>query len=447
MLKFICAAFHCFMGVLASDLAAAGRPNVIVIMADDQGTVDLGCYGSKDLLTPSADALAAKGVRFTQFYSGAPVCSPSRACLLTGRYPVRAGVPTNCASQNGTKGALPATEVTLAEMFKAAGYATAHIGKWHIGYTPETMPNAQGFDHSFGHMGGCIDNYSHFFFWSGPNVHDLHRNGKEVFMDGKYFPQLMLEEAKAFMTAHRDQPFFIYYALNTPHYPYQGEPKWLEHFKHLPYPRNLYAAFVASQDERLGRLIATLDELHLRENTVLVFQSDNGHSTEERAHFGGGSAGKMRGAKFSMLEGGIRVPAILSLPGRVPENEVRDQVGHASDWMPTLAELCDVPLPGVPLDGRSLMSVVKDAKAPSAHSVIHWQVGDGPNAEWAVRDGDWKLIGKSRDTSRGGVGVPQDRILMLLVNLAQDPEETTDLSAQHPEIVARLKGLHETYLK
>lgn len=204
---------------------------------------------------------------------------------------------------------------------------------------------------------------------------------------------------------------------------------------------------MASQDERLGRLNATLDELHLRENTVLVFQSDNGHSTEERAHFGGGSAGKMRGAKFSMLEGGIRVPAILSLPGRVPENEVRDQVGHASDWMPTLAELCDVPLPGGRLDGRSLMSVVNDAKAPSAHSVIHWQVGDGPNAEWAVRDGDWKLIGKSRDTSRGGVGVTQDRILMFLVNLAQDPEETTDLSAQHPEIVARLKGLHETYLK
>ena len=447
MTKFIRFAFCSFIAVVAADLTAAARPNVIVIMADDQGTVDLGCYGSKDLLTPNADALAAKGVQFTQFYSGAPVCSPSRACLLTGRYPVRAGVPTNCASQNGAKGALPATEVTMAEMFKAAGYATAHIGKWHIGYTPEAMPNAQGFDHSFGHMGGCIDNYSHFFFWSGPNVHDLHRNGKEVFYDGQYFPQLMLEEATAFMKAHLDQPFFIYYALNTPHYPYQGEPKWLERFKDLPYPRNLYAAFVASQDERLGKLIATLDELHLRENTVLIFQSDNGHSTEERAHFGGGSAGNLRGAKFSMLEGGIRVPAILSMPGRIPENEVRNQVAHASDWMPTLAELCDVPLPDVPLDGRSLMPVVESAAAPSAHPVIHWQVGDGPNAEWAVREGDWKLIGKSRDTSKGGAGVTQERIQMLLVNIAKDPEETTDLSAQHPEIVARLKGLHETYLK
>ena len=141
------------------------------------------------------------------------------------------------------------------------------------------------------------------------------------------------------------------------------------------------------------------------------------------------------------------MPAILSMPGRIPENEVRNQVAHASDWMPTLAELCDVPLPDVPLDGRSLMPVVESAAAPSAHPVIHWQVGDGPNAEWAVREGDWKLIGKSRDTSKGGAGVTQERIQMLLVNIAKDPEETTDLSAQHPEIVARLKGLHETYLK
>ena len=139
--------------------AAEQRPNVIVILTDDQGSVDANCFGATDLHTPGIDRLAERGVRFTQFYSGAPVCSPSRAALLTGRYPIRAGVPGNVSSQQGHAG-MPPEQVTMAEMFQAAGYATAHIGKWHLGYTPETMPNAQGFDHSFGHMGGCIDNFS-----------------------------------------------------------------------------------------------------------------------------------------------------------------------------------------------------------------------------------------------------------------------------------------------
>ena len=201
---------------LASISHAAGRkPNVIIIYTDDQGSVDLNCYGAKDLTTPHMDALAKHGVRFTQFYAAAPVCSPSRAGLLTGRYPVRAGMPGNAGSTKGRAGLAP-NEVTIAEMMKEAGYVTAHIGKWHLGYTPETMPNGQGFDHSFGHMGGCIDNYSHFFYWQGPNRHDLWRNGKEIFEDGKFFPELMAAEADKFIVKNRDNPFFIYFALNTP---------------------------------------------------------------------------------------------------------------------------------------------------------------------------------------------------------------------------------------
>ncbi|MBI5799175.1 MAG: sulfatase-like hydrolase/transferase [Verrucomicrobia bacterium] len=429
---------------LASGLTAA-PPNVIVILADDQGSVDLGCYGAKDLHTPNLDALAARGVRFTQFYSAAPVCSPSRAGLLTGRWPVRAGVPTNCASQEGAKGALPPEEVTLAEVFRAAGYATAHIGKWHVGYTPDTLPRAQGFDHSFGHMGGCIDNYSHFFYWSGPNVHDLWRNGAEVFHDGEYFPDLMAREAGQFMERNRERPFFIYYALNTPHYPYQGDAKWLDHFKHLPQPRRLYAAFLAAQDERLGQLFAKVDALGLRERTIVVFQSDNGHSTEERAHFGGGSAGRYRGAKFSLFEGGIRLPALIAWPGQLPQNEVRDQVGHACDWLPTLVELAGVKPSRVHLDGRSLATVLRDAKALSPHAshALHWQVGAGSNAEWAVRDGDWKLIGSTRDTTDGRQPV---KVALFLANLQTDPGEKTNLAAQHPDIVARLRKLHDRHL-
>jgi arylsulfatase A len=426
--------------------AADSKPNVIFIMADDQGSADLGCYGAKDLETPHLDALAARGVRFTQFYSAAPVCSPSRAGALTGRWPARAGVPTNCASQKDGKGALPPEEVTLAEMFKAAGYATAHIGKWHIGYTPETLPRAQGFDHSFGHMGGCIDNRSHFFYWSGPNIHDLWRNEVEVFHDGEFFPDLMVKEASRFMEQNQERPFFIYYALNTPHYPYQGDAKWLEHFRHLPYPRNLYAAFVASQDQRLGDLFARVDALGLKEKTLILFQSDNGHSTEERAHFGGGNAGPYRGAKFSLFEGGIRLPAIVSWPGHLPENQTRDQLAHACDWLPTLAELAAVPPPSVHLDGRSQAGVLRAASTPSPHAghALHWQVGAGPNADWAVREGDWKLIGNARDTSLGKASPA--RIPLFLANLKDDPGETENLAGRHPDQVARLRALHEHHL-
>ncbi|MEQ1827349.1 MAG: sulfatase-like hydrolase/transferase, partial [Pirellula sp.] len=420
-------------------------PNVIVILADDQGSTDLGCYGAKDLHTPNLDSLAARGVRFTQFYSAAPVCSPSRAGLLTGRWPVRAGVPSNCASQAGAAGALPPQEITQAEMFREAGYATGHFGKWHVGYTPQTIPQAQGFDHSFGHMGGCIDNFSHFFYWSGPNVHDLWRNGKEVFEEGKFFPDLMAREAEEFMGKNRDKPFFIYYALNTPHYPYQGDAKWLEHFKHLPHPRRLYAAFLAAQDERIGKLLQSIDSLGLRERTIVVFQSDNGHSTEERAHYGGGSSGTYRGAKFSLFEGGIRLPAIISWPGHIPQNEVRDQVSHACDWLPTLAELSGVRTPNVAIDGRSLVAVIRDGRSPSPHvnHPLHWQVGTGRDAEWAVRDGDWKLLGNTRDTTDGQ---QSQRVSNFLVNLKTDPTEKANMSASHPEIVSRLQTLHDRYL-
>lgn len=425
---------------------ADDRPNVIVIMLDDLGSVDLGCYRSTDLQTPNADALAARGVRLTQFYSAAPVCSPSRAGTLTGRWPARAGVPQNCASQKGGKGALPPDEITMAEMFRAAGYATAHIGKWHVGYTPETSPRAQGFLHSFGHMGGCIDNYSHFFYWSGPNVHDLWRNEAEVFYGGHYFPDLMVDEAGRFMEEHRDEPFFMYYAMNTPHYPYQGEEKWLKRFSELPHPRNLYAAFVASLDERLGKLFAKVESLGLTKRTIVVLQSDNGHSTEERAHFGGGSAGKYRGAKFSMFEGGFRLPCIISWPEKLPSNESRDQLAHACDLLPTLAELTGVKKPDVQLDGRSLAAVLRDPSAPTPHvkHALHWQTGEGPNADWAVREGDWKLIGRTRDTTRGDKTA--EVVTMFLANLKTDPGEIKNFASEHPDIVGRLTKLHDEHL-
>jgi len=433
----------CFTVIVPQAVARDGKPNVIVIYTDDQGTIDAGCYGATDLDTPGIDRLASRGIRFTQFYAPAPVCSPSRAGLMTGRYPLSAGVPGNVSSKKGNSG-MPTEQFTIAELLKGAGYATAHIGKWHLGYTPETMPNAQGFDHSFGHMGGCIDNYSHFFYWSGPNVHDLHRNGEEVYRDGRYFPDLMVEEAAGFMEANKAQPFFIYFAMNAPHYPYQGEAEWLARYDRagVPYPRNLYAAFLSSLDQRIGDLLDRVEALGLAEDTIIVYQSDHGHSMEERAHFGGGSAGPYRGAKFSMFEGGIRVPAVISWPGHLEAGGVRDQVAHGCDWFPTIAELCGVALPEGPLDGKSLVTVLASPEGESPHDVLHWLIGGGERPQWAVREGDWKLVGNPNDPS-----MPEGEKLpnYFLANIAEDPGEQSNLAEVEPGILNRLKGLHDAW--
>lgn len=417
------------------------RPNVVVILTDDQGTMDAGCYGATDLRTPHIDGLAARGVRFSQFYAAAPVCSPSRAGLLTGRYPVRAGVPGNVSSTPGDAG-MPTNQVTMAETFQAAGYATSHVGKWHLGFNSETMPLGQGFESSFGHMGGCIDNFSHFFYWQGPNRHDLYLNGREVHRPGQYFPDLMVAEAARFMTTNRERPFFMYFAMNGPHYPYQGDLKWLEKFQDLPYPRDLYAAFLASIDDRIGALLKQVDELNLRERTIIIFQSDHGHSTEERAHLGGGSAGPYRGAKFSLFEGGIRVPAIISWPGRLPQGAIRDQLAHGCDWLPTLAALCDVPLIERDIDGISLVPTIESATSITGHGMVHWHVGD-QGGQWAVRDGDWKLIGNVLDSSGGPLSAEDKKLF--LSNLANDPTESKNLSEQHPDILRRLATAHEQW--
>jgi arylsulfatase A len=424
--------------------ASARKPNVIVILTDDQGSADAGCYGAVDLKTPAIDALARRGVRFTQFYAAAPVCSPSRAGLLTGRYPLRAGVPNNVSSTRGDAG-MPASEATIAEMLRRAGYATAHVGKWHLGFTPETMPVNQGFDHSFGHMGGCIDNYSHFFYWQGPNRHDLWRDGVEVQRPGRFFPDLMLEEATRFIAANRDRQFFLYFAMNLPHYPYQGDPERLDEYSGLAYPRNLYAAFVATLDQRIGRLTAKVDELGLTKDTIVIFQSDNGHSTEERAHFGGGSAGPYRGAKFSLFEGGMRVPAVVSWPGHIPAGAVRNQLAHACDWLPTIAEFCGATPPNPDIDGASLAPVIASAAAPSPHRVVHWQVGRGPTAEWAVRRGDWKLIGNVQDP---GAKTPLTRDdALFLSDLSGDVSENRNHARERPDVVRELRELHEGWLR
>ena len=406
-------------------LPAAKQPNVIIIFTDDQGSIDMNVYGATDLATPHMDRLARRGVRFTQFYAAAPVCSPSRVGLMTGRTPQHGGLEGNVALDSV---GMPSAQITIAEELKKAGYATAHVGKWHLGHFKETKPNGQGFDHSFGHLVGCIDNYSHFFYWNGPNKHDLWRNGKEVFHNGEFFPDLMVREACEFMEKNKNKPFFIYFALNTPHYPYQGSPEWLEYYKDLPYPRNLYAAFLSTTDDRIGKLLSKIDALGLTEDTIVVFQSDHGASKEVRAHSGGGCSGPYRGAKFTLYEGGLRIPAIVSWPGHLPENEVRNQMATGCDWYPTILELCNLQAAAHKIDGKSLMPIIKSADATSAHKNFNWKTGNG---SIAVREGNWKLLVTDKKTE--------------LFNIPNDAGEVRNLASQYPEIVQRLKSISCKY--
>ncbi|HEC42206.1 MAG TPA: DUF229 domain-containing protein [Bacteroides sp.] len=440
----------CFINpAYTPELVKQDKPNILLILTDDQGSIDMNCYGASDLYTPNMDRLANEGTRFTQFYAAAPVCSPSRAALLTGKTNLRAGlwgnVPVPAYAEIKQKYGMPTEQVTMAEVLKKNGYFTGLVGKWHLGHKPETLPNGQGFDHYFGHQGGCIDNYSHFMFWSGPNMHDLYRNKQEVYKPGEFFPDLMVREIKSILDEERDQPFFIYWAFNAPHYPYQGEPKWMEHYKDLPTPRKEYAAFVSTADEKIGEVLDELDRRGLTENTIVIFQSDHGHSVEERAFWGGGNSGDYRGSKFSLFEGGIRVPAIIRYPGVVPENQVRDQACIEMDWMATIAELTETDISELHIDGISLMPVIQDETAASPHDVLYWQQGsyNDNQAQWAVRSGDWKLIGNPRDPT---LSEPlKDKLF--LANLKMDISEQENLLEKYPEEGKRLQELHDNWLK
>ncbi|MGM0528901.1 MAG: sulfatase-like hydrolase/transferase [Bacteroidota bacterium] len=409
------------------------EPNVIIILTDDQGSVDMNIYGATDLTTPAMDKLASEGVRFSRFYAGSAVCSPSRACILTGMTPHSAGVPGNVSSRPGNKG-MPSSKTTIAEMLRGAGYTTAHIGKWHLGYSNETMPLAQGFDYSFGHMGGCIDNYSHFFYWNGPNRHDLWENGKEIFREGEYFPDLMYEKAKNFIIKNKNKPFFLYYAINVPHYPLQPTKKWRRHYKDLEMPRRDYAAFLSSADENIGNIIELLNDLKIRDKTIVFFMSDHGHSYEIRTFGGGGSAGPFRGGKTSLFEGGIRVPAIISWPGKIPGGKIRSQACHSVDLLPTIAALCNIDTIPENVEGMDLSNLLVNNE-DIGERTLYWKLG----SQWAVMKDNWKLIGHPVDPS-GEMPLDKIKDRMFLVNLAEDSTESKNLAEEYPDTLEQMAG-------
>ncbi len=409
-------------------------PNVILILTDDQGTLDLGSYGADDLYTPHIDALADQGVKFTQFYVGAAICSPSRGSLLTGKSPQGAGLITNSPGNPGPYKGLPPQNITMAELFKANGYRTGHVGKWHLGHEKDMDPNGQGFDYSYGHMEGCIDNYTHFFYWKGPNRHDLWENGERVYDTGTYFQDRMVERARAFIAESGDRPFFLYFATNLPHYPLQPDHKWREFYKDLPMPRRDYAACMSTIDERVGDLIEILKAYGQYENTIIVFLSDHGHSCEERTFFEGGYAGPFRGAKFGQFEGGIRVPAIFAGPG-FDLGKVVDSPAMAMDIFPTLADLLN--LTGVPEDveGQSLLNQIETGEP--VRDTMFWK----RNHRWTVRQGPWKLLIHPRDEAKV-IPLDEEKDIIFLANLEMDITESKNLRFEYPE---RVKELVEVY--
>lgn len=416
------------------------RPNIIVIYTDDQGYGDLSCMGDTDCRTPHLDALAASGVRFTDWYSNCPVCSPSRASLLTGQYPAHAGVRTILAGSRHTAG-LPAAKPTIASALRAEGYATAMFGKWHLGVEEAAMPHNFGFDKWFGFLAGCIDYYSHLFYYGQARgidpIHDLWEDGKEVYADGQYLTSMITERGVDFIrTASRDdRPFFLYLPYNAPHYPMHAPEKYKRRFDHLPWDRQIMAAMISAVDDGVGEVVAALERYGIRDNTLIFFSSDNGPSRETRNWmdgtpdpYYGGTAGGLRGHKASLFDGGIRMPALMSWPQRIPAGQVCSEVGVTMDVFPTVASAVGIDTSAYQLDGLDMLPVVCEG-APSPHERVFWEYGD----QTAVREGEYKVVFNGRFLD----GSP-DPDLVHLSNLANDFSELENLVDAEPELTCRL---------
>ena len=412
---------------LALGAQAVQKPNFVLILLDDLGCTDLGCYGARDLKTPHIDALSGTGVRFTNWYSNAPVCAPSRASLLTGLYPASAGVPTNGS-------ALPADKPTIASLLKPAGYRSSLIGKWHLGNTPV----ARGFDESYGFHSGCVDYYSHRYYWGDPRVpnhHDLYRNGKEIFEDGQYLTERLTEEACSFVKRSAAEPFFLYLAYNAPHYPMHAPRKYMDRFKSLDPERQTYAAMISAVDDGVGQLRDTLQHNGVDNNTCIILLGDNGATTEARAGLNGkpataGSNGPYRGHKFSLFDGGTHVPCIMNYPSRLTAHTENTQTLMSIDILPTLLEYAQLQPPQV-LDGQSIHKT---------RDTLFWK----SNNQRAIREGNWKLVVNGITHSVDPVGgkianralIGEDALF--LSDLAKDPGESKNLRRQHPEVLDRL---------
>lgn len=410
----------------ALTLHAVEKPNILYIVADDIGWKDLGFQGCADIKTPNLDKLAASGARLQQFYVQ-PFCTPTRAALMTGRYPLRYGLQTIVIPSKGTYG-LSTDEYLLPQALKDAGYATAMIGKWHLGHADRKYwPRQRGFDYHYGAVLGEID----YFTRESHGVIDWQRDNKEVREEG-YNTRLLGEDAVKLIGAHDSKkPLFLYLAFTAAHTPYQALPEYLERYKHIEdETRRTYAGMIACMDDEIGKVISALEEKKMRENTIIIFHSDNGGTRDARMTGEGNvkkvpcDNGELKGGKGQLYEGGTRVPAFANWPGHIQPGEVGELI-HVVDMLPTLAKVSGASTAkSKPLDGRDVWATISAGK-PSGRDEMIYNV-DPFGA--ALRKGDWKLVWTTTLPSN-----------IELFNLAADPNEKTNLAEAHPDKVKELQ--------
>jgi arylsulfatase A len=396
---------------------APRQPNVIFILVDDMGYADLSSYGSKDIRTPHIDRLAKEGVKFTQAYSNGPVCTPTRAAFITGRYQQRVGL--EWAFGPGVKEpGLPVEETSIARMLKNKGYATALMGKWHLGYKPEFSPNAHGFDEFFGILSGNVDHYSH---KENNGEHDLREQDKETFVEG-FLTDHIARRSVNFIKQQKDRPFFLYLAFNSVHWPFQrpNHPEmvrtkdtWLDG------TRADYIEMMQNIDSSVGQVLNTLDQQGIAKDTLVIFTSDNGG---ERLS----DMGPYFNTKGTLWEGGIHVPGLARWPAALPKGKVTNQAAITMDWTATILAAAGVQ-PDRQLDGLNLLPILQ-GKQPEQERTLCWRIDRAGFRQQAIRSGKWKLV-----TQATSVG-------LLLFDLERDPGERRNLFYEQQDKVKELRA-------
>jgi len=396
------------------------KPNVVVILVDDLGYGDLGCFGADDLRTPHVDSIAADGIRFSRFYSNCPVCSPTRASLLTGRYPDLVGVPGVIRThRENSWGFLSQEAILLPQAIKAGGYHTALVGKWHLGLESPNTPTERGFDTFHGFLGDMMDDY---YTHKRHDINYMRKQEEEIHPEG-HATDLFTQWAVDYIgeRARKEEPFFLYLAYNAPHTPIQPPEEWLERVKErdprMDQNRAKLAALIEHMDNGVGRVKAALNERGILENTLLLFVSDNGGQLNI-----GASNGELKRGKGDMFEGGIKVPMCAQWPGKIPPGSQSERVALTMDLFATVCEACGVD-PPEKIEGRSILATLQGAKQPEENRTLFWVRREGNHyggrAYYAARHENWKLLQNS----------PFEPLE--LYDLASDPHEDNPLPKNH----------------
>ncbi|MCE5328619.1 MAG: sulfatase-like hydrolase/transferase [Planctomycetaceae bacterium] len=399
--------------------APARRPNILLIVADDLGYGELSCQGCKDIPTPHIDSIAAAGVRFTQGYVSAPLCSPSRAGLATGRYQQRFGHEFNPGHEAAAGFGLPRSETMLSERLKGMGYATGMVGKWHLGFKEGLTPTHRGFDEFFGFLAGAHP------YIPGQGAAIL--RGEKPIVEKEYLTDAFAREATAFIDNHHDHPFFLYVPFNAVHSPLQSVQKYMARFPNLKDKRRIYAGMTAAMDDAVGAMLGRLRKHSLEEDTLVFFISDNGGPTPHTTS----SNVPLRGFKGHVWEGGIRLPFMMQWKNHLPAGAVCREPAISLDIHPTAVAAAGKAIdPAWKLDGVNLLPYLKGENAAAPHETLYWRMGDN---KYAVRHGDWKMLIEEGHPAPG------------LFNLAKDIGEKNDLSADKPAKLKELQGLYRAW--